>query len=274
MLIKGDSSYCESLKELWSIVFGDEYEYINLFFEKEYSLCDTFAELCDGRIVSVLYLLDCRVNFNGVTYKGKYLYAAATHPGYRSRGLMAKLINEAIDYCKSNSEIDFISLVPANDGLYDYYGKFGFSTAFYRYITDINSSEKGASDSKFIKVELSEADLLKLMGNLKDNRFYYCEKDMQYAVDCVKYSDYAFYKTASANCYFAFNSEDRTVLDFVSTKENAVENVNSLLLKLKGSFKVYSPEALSGDSKKVRYGMIHSFIGVDFSDIYMSYALD
>ncbi len=276
MLIKGDVSYREDLTELWHTVFGDEYAYIDLFFKKEYALCDTFADIVDDRIVSVLYLLNCRVDFNGTTYNGKYLYAAATHPDYRSQGFMGKLINEAIDYCKTASDIDFISLVPANDGLYDYYGKFGFKTAFYRYETSVKSGANTASDSSYRTAELTVSDLLRLMSNFKGDRFYFCEKDMAYALNCVKYSDYVFYKTKSDDGYFAVNKDDKTVLDFIS-KENKTEcNFNDLVFNSNSYFTVYSPYNLSffSDCKKVRYGMIHSFNEVEFKDIYMSYALD
>jgi len=276
MLIKGDAFYREELKELWHTVFGDDYAYINLFFKNEYSLCDTFAEIVDGKVVSVLYLLDCRVDFNGGTYNGKYLYAAATHPDYRSRGLMGKLIIEAIDYCKNNSGIDFISLVPANDGLYDYYGKFGFKTAFYRCEAAVTASVNASSEYCYCKAELTESELLRLMSNFKGNRFYFCKKDISYALDCVKYSDYVFYKTNSGDGYFAVNAEDKTVLDFISTDDKAEKNINEFISSFNGDFTVLSPYnlCLYGSSKRVRYGMIYAFNNVDFNDIYMSYALD
>lgn len=276
MLIKGHALYRKDLSELWHTVFGDDYDYINLFFKNEYSLCDTFAEIIDGRAVSVLYLLNCRIDFNGKIYKGKYLYAAATHPDYRSRGLMGKLINEALAYCKSSSDVDFISLVPANDGLYGYYGKFGFKEAFYRYETAVEVTDTVTSDSLYSKAELSEKDLIRLLNNFKGNRFYFSEKDMAYAFDCVKHSDYSFYKTSSDDGYYAVNAEDKTVLDFISAEDNAEKNIAGLIFTLNGEYKIYSPYNLSeyGKTVKVRYGMIHSFNGVDFNDIYMSYALD
>lgn len=276
MLIKGDPLYCEELKELWHTVFGDDYDYINLFFKKEYSLCDTFAEVIDGKIVSVLYLLNCRIDFNSETYKGKYLYAAATHPDYRSRGLMGKLINEALDYCKNASDTDFISLVPANDGLYDYYGKFGFETALYRYETTVETKGKAIPDRYYGQAELHGCELLRLMSNYRGNRFYFCQEDMAYALDCVQHSDYIFYKTESDDAYFAVNMEDKTVLDFISTEDKTEENINDLISELSDEFTVYSPYDFKtyGNSKKARYGMMYSFNGVDFKDIYMSYALD
>lgn len=276
MLIKGNALYRKDLTELWHTVFGDDYDYINLFFKNEYSLCDTFAEIIDGKAVSVLYLLDCRVDYSGKTYKGKYLYAAATHPDYRSRGLMGKLINEALTYCENAWDIDFISLVPANDGLYGYYGKFGFKEAFYRYETAVKVTDTVTSDSCYSKAELTALELLRLMGNYKGNRFYFPEKDMAYALDCVKHSDYGFYKTSSDDGYFVFNTEDKTVFDFISTDDNAENNIKGLISEMNGSVTVFSPYGLNsyGKSLKVRYGMIHSFNGVDFKDIYMSYALD
>ena len=127
MLIESKEKYIPSLLDLWKKVFGDSEEYIRLFFDKAYFDSECFAVIEEDKVISAFYLLKCSIKFNGEVYCGRYLYAAATLPDYRGKGLMSELINEALKYCESHN-LDFIALVPADDGLYDYYDRpFGLS---------------------------------------------------------------------------------------------------------------------------------------------------
>lgn len=122
------SSVCEEdktpgLKRLWRSVFGDEDYIIDSFF------CNVYAEsIClslniDGDAAAALYLINATVNTGQGSFKGYYLYAAATLEKYRGQGLMSALINEAL---KIASQSDFIALYPAKEALYEYYERFGF----------------------------------------------------------------------------------------------------------------------------------------------------
>ena len=124
--------YKDSLSLLWHRVFGDYYSYISILFKEDYDnsiLC--FGELDNENVISAFYLLKNTLNFNGKIYNGFYLYAAATLPEYRGKGTMSALIREAQDFCKAEG-YDYISLLPAEESLYDYYGRFSFETAMYR----------------------------------------------------------------------------------------------------------------------------------------------
>lgn len=271
MLIKGDLSYCEGLTELWHNVFGDDYDYIDYFFEKAYPYCDTFITLSDGKPASAFYLLPCYIDYEGKRYKGKYLYAAATLPEYRGKGLMAELINEAIFYCRNSSETDFISLVPADEGLYGYYGRFGFKTAMYRY-------ETGISDSFYCSGYISEkiensSEFYNLRDKLSVNKFIFDE--------CL--SDYVFSSMINEGCTFGkihgggyFICDGETVYEFISFDG---ENISHSCFK--GRTEAYSPSDLSfcGESRAVPFGMIYPCCNEltrewNFTDIYMNLALN
>ncbi|MBQ3518036.1 MAG: GNAT family N-acetyltransferase [Clostridia bacterium] len=115
----------EDLKCLWEIVFGDTREVTDAFFENAFFADGCFYESADGKAVSSLYLLPVTLGDK----KGFYLYAAATLPAHRGKGIMGKLIKEALAYAKSVS--DFVYLCPAESSLYDYYRRFGFSQTLY-----------------------------------------------------------------------------------------------------------------------------------------------
>ena len=120
----------QSLKSLWHISFGDDYEYIDAFFEKSFDYQNTLC-IDDGeKIVSALYLLECGIRKNGVLHKAYYVYAVATHPDYRGQGLMRKLLAEA-DLIAESRGASYLFLVPAEESLYDMYGRLGYMKGFY-----------------------------------------------------------------------------------------------------------------------------------------------
>lgn len=107
--------------DLWHRVFGDEAAYIRFFLQncRQKRCVGAFA---DGKLVSMLFLLDC--TYNGQS--GAYVYAVATDSAYRKQGFMQKCIDysQALDY-------DFLCLVPAEAYLFDVYAKFGFQPLLF-----------------------------------------------------------------------------------------------------------------------------------------------
>ncbi len=129
----------ESVIKLWVHSFGDPVEYINFFLNE----CPDYVCIADVEaddIVSMFFLLEGEL----AGEKSKYLYAACTHTDFRKKGLMSKLINYAISYCK-NEGYSSIFLVPANSELYSYYSKFGFIPSFKKKVFKINKSEAKAT---------------------------------------------------------------------------------------------------------------------------------
>ena len=141
MRITPETADLTQLHTLWKDVFGDEDGYIDLFFSGAFHTSHPFAVIENGEVQSVLYLLDCQLQAGKQRYDGYYLYAAATKPQYRRRGLMRTLIEEAKAYMHESGK-DFIVLVPATKPLYDYYEHFGFQTKLYRWAGTFAAPEK------------------------------------------------------------------------------------------------------------------------------------
>lgn len=248
----------ENLIRLWSDVFGDEREYVELLFPYGKAICDVFAAIDGDKIVSVLYLLDCALAFNGVHYNGKYIYAAATDKMYRGKGLMASLIIEAQEYC-SDSGVDFISLVPAGEGLYNYYKKFGFASAMYR-------------TTLYEKMNLLSEDITEISGEeyfrereaRLQNSITFIGESVGYAVSCLEYSGLNFYR--GTNGRLLITEADSCLADELINGNTAVRYVVS--------------DEINGKECDVeKYGMlypIHSALKRDwtFTDLYMNIALD
>lgn len=113
-----------NLKKLWIQVFGDESAAVDLFFEKIFSADECFCARLGGEIAAMLFLIPCEV----CNKKAHYVYAACTAPGYRKNGVMGKLLQFALQSAEKKGD-SFSVLLPANEKLYDYYGKFGYLSA-------------------------------------------------------------------------------------------------------------------------------------------------
>ena len=262
MLLSPLSADLTQLHTLWKDVFGDEDGYIDLFFSGAYFSSHPFAVVENGEVRSVLYLLDCALQSGGQLYNGYYLYAAATKPQYRRRGLMRALIEEAKAYMRETKK-DFIALVPANAPLYDYYHTFGFETCLYRWAGTLQGSGKQEPAS------LSFAQYSALSPQPCD-RFVLTNGNMQYALDCLAFYGTKAYRTDNA----AFLFDGRTVREVLSASAWDAQFDLAAALPKDGTATVYAPFALSGFQKQP-YGMLFSDTRALLQrQYYMNFALD
>ena len=260
MLIKEKDKYIPSLINLWHKVFGDEREYIELFFGDAYFDSECFAEIVDGEAVSALYLLRCIIKCDGKIYHGRYLYAAATLPEYRGKGLMSKLIKEAQDYSQGEN-LDFIALVPANDGLYGYYSGFDFIEAMYKYKLTIDNDT--ATMRAYREITVGE-EFTKIRNTAECDMLMYDDICNKYAYECLGCSGTrVFY--LSDNSYYA-EGEELLCCD----EESAMNLINNL----SGESVVYTNCPLE-KAEKIRNGMIY-YLNDELKnkEIYMNIALD
>lgn len=111
----------EQIISLWSAVFGDSREDIEFFLDecKNNSCLGLFV---DGALASMLFLVDCKYS----EYNGQYVYAVCTAEEHRNKGYSSSLISEA-----KKQMSDFLWLIPANDGLFEFYSKHGFETKLF-----------------------------------------------------------------------------------------------------------------------------------------------
>jgi len=120
------------LHSLWTEAFGDDPQTIDLFLRERFSPENTLVWDSDGAAASVLYLLPCTLQTAaGQALTAYYIFAACTAQNHRGQGHMGALL----DYAKTLATqrgMDFLSLAPAQESLFDYYARFGFRRAFTR----------------------------------------------------------------------------------------------------------------------------------------------
>lgn len=111
----------KQLKELWRLAFGDSEEFIDLFFSTAYAPDRCRSIAMDGQIAAALYWLDAE-------YAGQrfaYIYAVATHPDFRGRGLCRALMEDTHGHL-ARLGYDGALLMPAEAGLRQMYSKMGY----------------------------------------------------------------------------------------------------------------------------------------------------
>ena len=111
------------LKSLWQLVFQEPMEAIDAFFATGFSpdRCRYLTQ--DGAPISALYWLDCE-------YEGgklAYIYAVATHPDHRGKGLASRLLAQTHDQLKAMGYAGAV-LKPAK-GLFPFYARLGYVTS-------------------------------------------------------------------------------------------------------------------------------------------------
>ena len=109
----------EQIVNLWQEAFGDSRSWVLLYLGENIDNVLIYEE--DGVVMGMLSLLP-------VSYKGKngyYVYGVATGKLYRSKGISTKLLTYAKALVEKK-DVDFLVLVPRNEGLFNFYGERGF----------------------------------------------------------------------------------------------------------------------------------------------------
>ena len=107
------------LKALWQQAFGDTDEFIDGFFRTGFSPERCRCITLEGQIVAALYWFDTEENF-------AYLYAVATEESHRGKGLCRNLMESTHKHLTEMGYAGAV-LVPAEPGLWGYYGKLGYT---------------------------------------------------------------------------------------------------------------------------------------------------
>ncbi|AVQ96095.1 GNAT family N-acetyltransferase [Ethanoligenens harbinense] len=118
------------VQKIWKTCFGDADAYIRFFIKTHLPAGRCLVSKEGGRAVAMLFLLPSRCFYGGEGRAVQYVYAAATLPEFRRRGLMEGLLAYAHETAVAQGML-FTCLKPASEALYRYYGKLGYHTAFH-----------------------------------------------------------------------------------------------------------------------------------------------
>ena len=117
-------------RELWKLAFGDSDQYIDNFYNTYYRPDRVVVLEEDGVVKSMTAWFDTTFVLPGQgEHRAAYLYAVATHPDCRGRGLAGKLLAGADEYFRSLA-IPAVTTVPAAPSLHNFFGANGFRECF------------------------------------------------------------------------------------------------------------------------------------------------
>ena len=110
-----------SLRDLWKKAFGDEDDFLDIFYGTAYEpdRCRCVAE--DGKVQSVLYWFDCELEGK----KFAYIYAVATDPDHRGKGLCKMVMEDTMEVLRDRGYAGAI-LLPQEEWLIQMYAGMGF----------------------------------------------------------------------------------------------------------------------------------------------------
>lgn len=239
---------------LWQECFGDDDEYISAFL-KAHPKRNRILTVTNGEdLCSMLFLLECEAVYGKESYPAWYIYAACTSAVYRRQGLMAKLLEYAKKYAEEEG-ISFLLLVPANKELFDYYGKFGYKTYFYRQkVSLVENTEIYNSTSK--KAEIK--DLYYLREKCLNNLFHikWSEEALKYALN--EHTEYGGHVTVTDNAYALWSVEDNelTITEALGTEPSAVNSLLKSISNDKGVLNISGYTVCDFPENGIPFGMI------------------
>lgn len=109
------------LRQLWKNAFGDTDAFLDIFFGTAFSPDRCRCILLEDRVAAALYWFDVR--WNGLPCA--YIYAVATDPAFRGRGL-CRVLMEDCGRILADAGYAGALLVPQDEGLRAMYGKMGY----------------------------------------------------------------------------------------------------------------------------------------------------
>lgn len=133
------------LMALWSAVFGDSDAYIKLYFENRFVPQNTLVYLENNRPVGMVSMLPVTLRNPLDPLSGQYIYAVATHPEYRGKGVSSQLMEFAHKTCLHRG-VDVTLLVPAEKSLFEFYNERGYHIAFNTKQRVLTPEEIGTTD--------------------------------------------------------------------------------------------------------------------------------
>jgi ribosomal protein S18 acetylase RimI-like enzyme len=117
------------LSALWQQCFGDPEAVPAYFLEHLFSPRNCLVTEENGRLASAVYFLPAELLVSGKPEQAHYIYAAATSPEFRSRGMMSALLARAAGEGERRGDC-WSAVLPAGDGLYRFYASAGYADFF------------------------------------------------------------------------------------------------------------------------------------------------
>lgn len=177
-------------RELWTLAFGDPAAYLDNFYDTYYRPERVLVLEEEGVVRSMTAWFDTTFVVPGRgAYRAAYLYAVATHPDCRGKGLAGKLLAGADEYFRSLS-IPAVTTVPAEPSLHNFFGVNGFRECFRLSEGKLSPEELPTPSGEPVLRPLSPGEYGALREKLLAGRAHiaYPEDVLAYQAGCCRLS--------------------------------------------------------------------------------------
>lgn len=117
-------------RDLWRHCFSDSEDFVELYFRRRFTEERNQALWEDNKVIASLQRIPYTMTLFGCEIPISYVSGVCTHPDYRKKGYMPRLLADAHrQMAKENALIS--TLIPAEDWLKGYYNRFGYAVSFY-----------------------------------------------------------------------------------------------------------------------------------------------
>ncbi|MDR0413505.1 MAG: GNAT family N-acetyltransferase [Dysgonamonadaceae bacterium] len=130
MIRWSDDTRRADLKVLWKYCFPDDTDlFIDFYFENVYRNDETLLLLNENRPVASLQMIPYNIKTGKTVWRAGYISGAMTHPAFRQRGYMGRLLDRAFHTMRGKGYACTF-LIPQRKDLQDFYAKRGYLPAF------------------------------------------------------------------------------------------------------------------------------------------------
>ena len=133
----------QAIAQIWREVFTSERLYLSIIFNDLYPHLTPFVYKIGDKVFSIAFAIPLSIG----ELKGEYIYGVATKREARGGGLASSLINHMESHFKNRGE-NFLLLRPAEEPLFEYYLKLGFTLPLKRSEISIKIEKEGLSPLK------------------------------------------------------------------------------------------------------------------------------
>jgi len=167
----------EEVRDLWNLCFGDNEAFTDLYFSKRYNEEVNLSIQEEGKVISALQLLPYPMTFCGEIIPTGYISGACTHPDYREKGAMKRLLLKSFHRMQEN-DVLLTTLIPAEEWLFDYYSKMGYISVFDN-SEQIFSVKKLSPSSRYLISEFT---------SLQTDVYPFFDKKMKERPCCIQHT--------------------------------------------------------------------------------------
>ena len=179
----------DQTRQLWKLCFSDSEQFMDLYFSRRYTdQINRYIEE-DGTLIAALQVIPYTMTFGqGREVPVGYVSGACTHPDFRNRGYMTRLLHR-VHRQMFDDGVWFSTLIPAEEWLKDYYRKSGYHTCFH-YVPYTSARNSSLFTQKNSSLFTLHSSLLYNVSDvsLSDDVYRFFHETMHHRQCCIQHT--------------------------------------------------------------------------------------